>query len=213
MMRTIDTIIDRVRVREVAGIFRSQEQADAAVAALLSSGFDRADVDIATREDARQRLGIDVPPEELPEVPGVPRRPVIGREDAILVSGIVVGIAAFAGAALGAAGVIADGGGAAAAIVTALAGAVLFAGIAAWILELIRRRNASKLDLSPAAELILLVRARSPEREDKAQQMLREYGAEAVRVHEIEIEKRLEDVPLSSLRVDPWLGDERLGQP
>jgi hypothetical protein len=213
MMQTIDTIIDRVRVREVAGIFRSQEQADAAVAALLSSGFDRADVDIATREDARQRLGIDVPPEELPEVPGVPRRPVIGREDVVLVSGTVVGIAAFAGAALGAGSVIADGGGAAAAIVTALSGAVLFAGIAAWILEMIRRRNTSEFDLPAAAELILLVRARSPEREEKAQQMLREYGAEAVRVHEIEIEKRLEDVPLSSLRVDPWLGDERLGQP
>jgi hypothetical protein len=30
-------------------------------------------------------------------------------------------------------------------------------------------------------------------------------------VQEIEIDKRLQDVPLSSLRVDPWLGEECLG--
>ena len=43
-------------------------------------------------------------------------------------------------------------------------------------------------------------------------QTLFAYGAEIVRVHEIEIDKRLGDVPLNSLRVDPWLCDERLGE-
>jgi hypothetical protein len=33
--------------------------------------------------------------------------------------------------------------------------------------------------------------------------MLRERGAEAVHVHEIEIEKRIEDLPLSSLSREP----------
>ena len=64
-----------------------------------------------------------------------------------------------------------------------------------------------------AASLILLVRVRSPEREAKAQEILLAHQAEAVRVHEVEVEKRLADLPLSSLRIDPWLGDERLGQP
>jgi hypothetical protein len=36
--------------------------------------------------------------------------------------------------------------------------------------------------------------------------------AEIVRVHEIEIDKQLGDVPLNSLCVDPWLCDERLGE-
>jgi hypothetical protein len=32
-------------------------------------------------------------------------------------------------------------------------------------------------------------------------------------VHEIEIDKRFEDIPLSSLVLDPWLGSEPLGKP
>jgi hypothetical protein len=39
------------------------------------------------------------------------------------------------------------------------------------------------------------------------------HGGEAVHVHEIELAKRPEDLPLHSLRPDPWLGDERLGRP
>jgi hypothetical protein len=42
---------------------------------------------------------------------------------------------------------------------------------------------------------------------------LRRHGAKAVRVHEIEIDKRTEDLPLAGLRPDPWLGNERLGEP
>jgi hypothetical protein len=37
-------------------------------------------------------------------------------------------------------------------------------------------------------------------------------GSRAIRVHEIELEKRPEEIPLSTLRPDPWLGNERLGQ-
>ncbi len=54
-----------------------------------------------------------------------------------------------------------------------------------------------------AGGLVLWVRARSPEREEKIRQILVAHGADSVRVHEIEIEKRLEDLPLSSLLVDP----------
>jgi hypothetical protein len=61
--------------------------------------------------------------------------------------------------------------------------------------------------------LVLWVRVRSPEREEKAQQILREHGAEAVRVHEFEIDKRFEDTPLDSVVLDPWLGSEPLGEP
>jgi hypothetical protein len=59
----------------------------------------------------------------------------------------------------------------------------------------------------------LWVRVHNPEREQLAQQILQEHGARAVRIHEIEIEKRPEDIPASSLRPDPWLGPERLVQP
>jgi hypothetical protein len=61
--------------------------------------------------------------------------------------------------------------------------------------------------------LVLWARVRSPEQEAMAREILRRNGGQAVRVHEIEIEKRLEDLPLSSLRPDPWLGSEPLGHP
>jgi hypothetical protein len=57
------------------------------------------------------------------------------------------------------------------------------------------------------------VHVRTPDREQKAHHILQLRGADAVRVHEVEIEKRAENIPLSSLRPDPWLGDERLGTP
>jgi hypothetical protein len=67
---------------------------------------------------------------------------------------------------------------------------------------------------TPADGLVLWVRVRTPEREQAALRILKDRGADAVHVHEIEIEieKRLEDLPLSSLRADPWLG-VRLGEP
>ena len=46
-MASANKILERVKVREVAGVFRSRDGLDAAVHALLSSGFDRADVDVA----------------------------------------------------------------------------------------------------------------------------------------------------------------------
>ena len=64
-----------------------------------------------------------------------------------------------------------------------------------------------------ARGLIMWVRVRSDEREDQAREILISHGANAVRVHEIEIAKTPEDLPLGSIRPDPWLGSERLGQP
>jgi hypothetical protein len=54
---------------------------------------------------------------------------------------------------------------------------------------------------------------RSPGEEEKAEQILLGHGAQAVRPHEIAVDKRLQDLPLHSLRVDPWLGDEPLANP
>ena len=45
-IRSTDAVIDRVKVREVAGILRSREQSDSPISALMFSGFDRADLDL-----------------------------------------------------------------------------------------------------------------------------------------------------------------------
>jgi hypothetical protein len=77
-MPTPTKILDRVKVREVAGVFRARDAMDKAVTALLSSGFDRSDIDVMVGAEARERLGgAKVAAEELPEVPAAPRQPLV----------------------------------------------------------------------------------------------------------------------------------------
>ena len=98
-MATATKILERVKVREVAGVFRSRDVLDTAVSALLSSGFDRADIDVMVGAEARERVGgVKIAAEELPEVPAAPRQPVIAREDIVLVWSLVLSILIFAGA-------------------------------------------------------------------------------------------------------------------
>jgi hypothetical protein len=47
--------------------------------------------------------------------------------------------------------------------------------------------------------LVLWVRVRSEEAERQAEEIMREQGVEQIRVHEIVIDKRLEDLPLADV--------------
>ena len=214
MSASNDAVIERVKVRELGGIFHSRDELDAAANTLMLSGFDRADLDLTARDETRERLGMDIPPEEMPEVPGIPRRPFLGREDLVITAAMAVGILVFAGAAIGAVVVVASSGGAAMAVIAAVAGSAIGGAIGGYLIHRLRRGRVPEFDIDSATgDFALLVRVRSPEQETRAREILRGHGAAAIRVHEVEIEKRLEDLPLRSLRIDPWLGDERLGQP
>jgi hypothetical protein len=208
-------VLEKVKVREVAGGFRSRDVLEAAVSALLSSGFDRADIDIVVGAEARQTLGeVKLPLKELPDVPDAPRQPFIAREDIVLVWSLVLAIAIFAGAAVAAWLVVKSGGELAFAGIAAVVGAVAAALVGAQIARAFMRKHVRELEAQLITrELVLLVRVHSAEQERKAEKILRDYGAEAVRPHEITIDKRLEHLPLHSLRVDPWLGDEPLARP
>jgi hypothetical protein len=212
MSESSTEVLERVRVREVAGVLRSRDTLDAAVGDLLSSGFDRADLDVVAGTEARRRLGgAEVPAEEIPEVPGVPRQPVIAREDLVLVSSLVLSILIFAVAAAAGWIIVASGGELAWVGVAGIVGAVAAAALGAQLTGVFTRKHIRELEAQlTERELILLVRVRSPNEEAKAEQILLGHGARAVRPHEISIDKRLEDLPLHSLRPDPWLGDEPL---
>ena len=203
-------------VREATGVFRARGDLEAAVSALLLAGFDRADIDIlADAETVRQRLRTTyVAREEMADVPYAPRRAFMAREDVALAVAGVGGILIYIGATLTALGVIASGGAlgwaTAAAAVIAAAGGIG----ASVITRFLERQQLEELESAAlTGGLVLWVRVRSPEREERALKILREHGGEAVRIHEVDIEKRTEDLPLSSLRPDPWLSNERLGQP
>ena len=208
-------VLERVKVREVVGVFRSRDVLDAAVHALLSSGFDRADIDVVVAAEARQRLaGVQPPIEELPDVPDAPRHLFIDREDLIHVWSLVLAILIFAGAAAAAWLVVRSGGELGWAGVAAAIGAIAAALVGAQVARAFARRHIRELQAQLITrELVLLVRVWSADQERKAEQILIGHGAQAVRPHEITIDKRLEHLPLHSLQVDPWLGDEPLAHP
>jgi hypothetical protein len=217
MNRSADDAIERTRVREVAAIFHSQEAFETAVKALLSAGFDRADIDrLADLDEVRKRLGpAYIAHEELADIPQAPRRRVILREDITATMAVVIGVLAALAGVITAVIVVAAGGRTAAAIIFVLLAAFVAGSIgAALALRFIKPAQSTALEpLVAARGLILWVRVRSPDREDQAQQILHQHGGQAIRVHEIEIEKRLGEVPLSSLEPDRWRGSERLGRP
>ncbi|SDR63494.1 hypothetical protein SAMN05519103_08676 [Rhizobiales bacterium GAS113] len=208
-----DDIIKQMRVREVAAVFHLRTHLDRAVEALLTHGFDRADLSVVEgRDEIRARLGgVDIPAEDLADIPDAPRRALIDREDVSATLVLVSALAACVGA-IGAVWYVIDAdGGPLLTALAALVGGVVAGGVAASIVANILRRRHDPEEIVAMYGLILCVRVRSPEQEEQAQMFLREHGGKAIRVHEVELAERVRDIPLSSLRPDPWLGDERLG--
>jgi len=207
-------VLERTKVREVAGVFHSRQALEDAVEDLLLSGFDRADIDqVASLDEVRKRLKTYVASEELADLTPAPRRPVFTHDDvsvAVIITVSMLGVAAGSAVAYG---VLSSGGDSwSAGILGALMGLGAGVGGALVMARVFRRDDLRGLEsLQLDRGIVLWVRARSPEREAMAQDILRRNGGRAVRVHEIEIEKRAEDLPLSSLRPDPWLGSEPLG--
>jgi uncharacterized membrane protein YeaQ/YmgE (transglycosylase-associated protein family) len=212
-----DVVLDCAKVREVTGIFHSRDALDAAANELLLAGFDRSDIDVlGGLDEVPKRLGaVYVAPEELADVKQAPRRPLVSHDDLTAVNAVVAGTV---GAVVGAATayfLLVSGASGTAAPITALLVGVIAAAIAFLLtVRVFRRDETHGLDALMAQRgLILWARVRSPEQEGIAQEILRAHGARAVRVHEIEIEKRPEDLPLGTVRPDPWLGSEPLGHP
>lgn len=212
-----DDALERARVREVAAIFYSPQALEDAVEDLLLAGFDRADIDeLGDFDEVQRRLGpVYVAHEELADLPQAPRRPAILSGDVAATLVVVVSVAASA-AGLGAAfAATASGVATAWALGVAVLAALAAGGIVGLLTMRVLRPPQSRA-LEPvmvARGLVLWVRTRSVDREDVARQVLQRRGGQAIRIHEIEIAKRPEEIPLSSLRPDPWLGGERLGQP
>lgn len=211
-----DMAIERIKVREVTGVFRSREALEEAVDALFSAGFDRADIDLMASVDAvLEKLGgLYAPAEELADVTDVPRRAFLAREDIVIPLAAAGGVLTYIGAVAGALGVVASGGALAMAIANAGVGGAAAGGLGMLIARSLGQKHAREIEEQLATGgLVLWIRPRSPDREEMAQQILKDHGAAAVRVHEIEIDKRFENIPLSSLVLDPWLGSEPLGKP
>jgi hypothetical protein len=199
----------------VAGVFHSYEALEGAVEALLISGFDRADIDrMASIDKVRDRIGnVFVASEELADIPLAPRQPVVLSSDAATTYALVASVTAGAAGLATALAAVVSNLPLVTGVVAAVAAAVVAGSIAVVAARrIIDREKVSGLDWHMTDRgIVLWVRVRSPEGQDKALRILHDHGAVAARVHEIEIDKTVEDLPLSKLRPDPWLGSERLG--
>jgi hypothetical protein len=217
MLASSDDILDKVRTREVTGVFHSRGALLTAAEELLVAGIDRADIDIsASPDELQRRLNYQsIPPQDLADIPIAARQPFVGEDD-------VLGTEAVIGSVTGCAAAIAmafflvakDFRPIFVGILSVLIGLVVGGAAVVWARRRLRRERALGLEkLAEAQGLLIWVRVRSPENEAQAQEILTRHGAQAVHVHEIELAKRPDDLPLHSLRPDPWLGDEPLGRP
>jgi hypothetical protein len=217
MHGSTDDILDRVPSREVTGVFHSRKTLEAAVQDLLVAGIDRADIDVSASLDELQRsLNYkSIPAADIADNPAAARQPFVGEDDVLNTAATVGSLAGCVGAIALAFYLVSRGTAPlAVGLFSVLSGLVTGSAAVLLVRRRLRRERALGLEkLSEAQGLLIWVRVRSPEKEAEAQEILMRHGGEAVHVHEIELAKRPEDLPLHSLRVDPWLGDERLGRP
>jgi hypothetical protein len=201
----------------VTGVFRSRKPLIDAADDLLVAGFDPADIDVSAPFDELQRRlnHQSIPPADLADIPTASRQPLIDQGDVLTTDAVVGSLAGCIGAVAMAYFLIIRGmAPLSIGIVSVLTGLVV-GGVAVLVVRrrLQRERVRGLEKLAEAHGLLIWVRVQSPEKEAEAQEILARHGAEAVHVHEIELAKTPEDLPLHSLRVDPWLGDEPLGRP
>ena len=106
MLGSSEDILDRMRTREVTGVFHSRKALIDAAEELLVAGVDRADIDVsASVDELDRRLNYQsIPPADLADLPITPRQPFMGIDDVLsaeAVAGSLAGcIAAIAVAAI-----------------------------------------------------------------------------------------------------------------
>jgi hypothetical protein len=217
MIDSSDDILDRMRTREVTGVFHSRKALIDAAEELLVAGIDRADIDVsASVDELDQRLNYQsIPAADLADMPITPRRSFMGIEDVLSAEAVAGSIAGCIAAIAVAAILVARGTEPLYVGIFSILSGLIVGGIA--VTRVRRRLNRERtLGLETQSEwqgLLIWARVHSPEKEAEAQEIMMRHGGEAVHIHEIELMRDSDDLPLHTLRPDPWLGDERLGQP
>src|SRR5260221_14347971 len=191
-----DTVLERVKVREVAGVFRSRDALDAAVGELMLAGIDRADIDLmADFKAVREKLGgVYIAVEELPDVPQAPREAFFAREDVVVPLTHAAGMLAFIGVSVAAALSIAASGGALALAALGAGGA----GLTALLARTLGSRQARELEAQLSAGGLRLSRpARPPRRGGIVPRTPVGHRAHSLRGPPIQIEKNPGNPPFS----------------
>jgi len=220
MRASPDDTLDRMRTREVTGVFHARKALVAAAEELLVAGFDRADVDVsAPADELQQRLNYaSIPAVDIADIPIAPRRPFIGGDDMAVTMAVVGSISGCATAVTtGYFLVMKDVRPLVIGILSMLCGLVVAGHLVFSFRVLPPHAELALMSVWQQVQLRLACSRQACSRQAWSLLWLLalalRHGGDAVHVHEIELVRRTDDLPLHSLRPDPWLGDERLGQP
>lgn len=185
-------------VREAVAVFEDAGSLQAAIDELLGSGFDRAELSLVAGErTVEAKLGHAYRKvEELEDDPQVPRTAYVSTEAIGDAEGGLIGGLFYLGAVTAAGGMIASGGTMAGAILAAVlaGGAGGFAGSA--LARLIDYHHADYLKQQlDHGGLLLWVRTRDHEHEERARRILERHAAHDVHVHTVSATEFLEAHP------------------
>jgi hypothetical protein len=173
-------------IREAVGVFASANDLQAAIDELLSSGFHRAELSLlASEQTVNKKLGSGFAnARAVQDDPVVPRTAYVSSEAIGDAQGGIVGGLVYAGATVAAGAVVFSGGAIVTAIVAATlvggAGGVVGALLAKWLGDNHAQYLQTQVD---HGRLLLWVRTRDAEAEDRAVNVLTRHSSRDVHVH------------------------------
>jgi len=175
-------------VREAVGVFHEAASLQAAADELMIAGFDRAELSLlAGHEAIEEKLGHMY--EKATEIEDDAEAPVmayIGPDSRTEAKSALVGGLAYVGAVAAAGAIVASGGTVAAAILTAAAAGGTGGLVGAVLARLVDRNHARYLQVQlDRGGLLLWVRTRDKEHEQRACAIMRRHAGDDVHVHDL----------------------------
>jgi hypothetical protein len=171
---------------EAVGVFHTAADLQAAVDDLLTQGFNRLDLSILASERAiEDKLHESyVPARDLEDRVEVPTTAFVATESIGDAMGAVIGILVYVPAMIGAAAVVASGGALAAAVTAALIAGGVGGSIGTVMAGLIGAAQADEIEKHLlAGGLLLWVRTRDEQNEERALAILKGHNADGVHLH------------------------------
>jgi len=210
MMRNAET---ENHIMDAVGVFDSERDLEAATDALLTSGFNRADLSLLAGERAiKEKLGHAYRSvKELEDDPSAPSVAYVSRESIGDAEGAVIGAPMYIAGATAAGLVAAAGGPLMIGIAAVAASAGAGAAVGAVLAQLIGRRHAefieSQLD---HGGLLLWVRTWNQEDEEKATQILQANNARDIHIHDFSANENAITSPESILNSSQLSNGEKV---
>ncbi len=174
------------QVREAVAVFTAAKDMEAAIDELLSSGFARAELSIMAASDTvRKKLGHSFSStRELEDDADVPTTAYVARESVGDAEGAIIGGLMYVGAFLSFGPVVASGGAIGAAILAGVLGGGGGAALGTVFAAIIGKKHADHLqDQLGAGGILLWVRTRDTEHEERARAILTRHSGLDVHLH------------------------------